>query len=105
MHMEMTRCMLHDKELPKKFWAKATNSTVFLYNRLPTKALNDKTSFEAWYDYKPSLNFLRVFDCVCLSHVSQVKRHKLDKKLTQASSQDTIPPLKPTRCINLKQGS
>nr|CAN65952.1 hypothetical protein VITISV_026757 [Vitis vinifera] len=43
----MTRCMLHDKELPKKFWAKATNSTVFLYNRLPTKALNDKTSFEA----------------------------------------------------------
>ena len=79
--MEMTKCMLHDKELSKKFWAKATNTTVFLYNRLPTKELNDKTSFEAWYGYKPSLDFLRVFDCVCFSHVSQVKRDKLDKKL------------------------
>ena len=79
--MEMTRCMLHDKELPKKFWVEAVSTTIFLYNRLPTKTLKDKTSFEAWYGYKPSLNFLRVFDCVCFSHVPQVKRDKLDKKL------------------------
>ena len=42
----------------------------------------DKTPFEAWYGYKPSLTFLKVFGCVCFAHVPQVKRDKLDKKAT-----------------------
>lgn len=57
--MEMVRYMLQEKELPKTFWAEATNTAVFLQNRLPTKALKDTTPFEAWYVYKPSLNFLK----------------------------------------------
>ncbi|RDX63956.1 hypothetical protein CR513_57549, partial [Mucuna pruriens] len=32
--MEMARCMLHQKELPKKFWAEAANTTVFIQNRI-----------------------------------------------------------------------
>ena len=55
----MARCMLHEKELPKIFWAEATNTTVFMQNRLPTKALKDKTPFEACYGFKPSLSFLK----------------------------------------------
>jgi len=78
--MEMARCMLHEKELPKQFLAEAANTTVFIQNRLPTKALQDKTPFEAWYEYKPSLTFLKVFGCVCFAHVPKVKRDKLDKK-------------------------
>jgi hypothetical protein len=30
--MEMTRCLLHDKGLPKKFWAEAINTAVFLHS-------------------------------------------------------------------------
>jgi len=78
--MEMARCMLQEKEMPKHFWAKAANTTVFLQNRLPSKALKDKTHFEAWNWYKPSLSFLKVFGCVCFAHVPQVKCDKLDKK-------------------------
>ncbi|KAF3667798.1 putative ribonuclease H protein-like, partial [Capsicum annuum] len=78
--IEMTRCMLHKKNLPKKFWAEATNTSVFLQNRLPTKAVRGRTPFEAWYGFKPLLNFLKVFGCHCFSYVSQVKRDKLDKK-------------------------
>jgi transposase InsO family protein len=78
--MEMARCMLHEKDLPKPFWAEAANTAVFLQNRLPTKVLKDKTPFEAWYGYKPSVTFLKVFGCVCFAHVPQVKRDKLDKK-------------------------
>ncbi|KAH9657443.1 Integrase catalytic domain-containing protein [Citrus sinensis] len=48
--MEMARCLLHDKGLPKKFWAEAVNTAVFLLNRLPTKALQKKTPLEAWLD-------------------------------------------------------
>ena len=40
--MEMTRCMLHEKELPKKLWAEAANTAVFLLNRLPTRVLQKK---------------------------------------------------------------
>ena len=37
--MEIKSCLLHDKGLPKEFWAEATHTSVFLLNRLPTKAL------------------------------------------------------------------
>ncbi|KAA0040677.1 pol protein [Cucumis melo var. makuwa] len=46
--MEMTICMLHENSLPKKFWAEAANTVVFLQNRLPTIAVKEKTPFEAW---------------------------------------------------------
>ena len=78
--MEMTRCLLHDKGLPKKFWAKAANTTIFLLNRLPTKALQQRTPFEAWYGYKPMLKNLKTFGCLCFSYIPQVKKDKLDMK-------------------------
>ena len=53
--MEMTRCLLHDKELSKKFWYEAANTSVFLLNRLPSKAFLGKTPFEAWYDFKSKI--------------------------------------------------
>ena len=78
--MEMTRCILHEKELPKKLWAEAANTAVFLLNRLPTRVLQKKTPFEAWFGYKPDLQSLKTFGCLCFSYVPQVKRDKLDKK-------------------------
>jgi len=70
--MKMAICMLHDKELPKTFWAEVVNTTFFLQNHLPTKALRDKTPFEAWYEYKLSLTFLKVFSCDCFAYVAKL---------------------------------
>ncbi|WVY89496.1 hypothetical protein V8G54_035010 [Vigna mungo] len=78
--VEMARCMLHQKELPKKFWAEATNIAVFIQNRLPTRALQNQTPFQAWFGFKPSLYFLKVFGCLFYSHIPQIKRDKLDKR-------------------------
>ncbi|RVW98283.1 Retrovirus-related Pol polyprotein from transposon RE1 [Vitis vinifera] len=50
--MEMTRCLLHEKGLPKKYWAEAAHTSVFLLNRLPTKALQQKTPFEACWSWE-----------------------------------------------------
>ena len=72
--------MLHEKGLPKEYWAEAANTAVFLLNRLPTKAVNGKTPFETWYGYKPSLKNFKVFGCLCFTYVPQIKRDKLDKK-------------------------
>jgi len=81
--MEMVRCMLHEKNLPKMFWAEAANTAVFLQNRLPTKLLEEKTPFEVWYDNKPSLSFLKIFGSICFVHIPQIKRDKLDRKAMQ----------------------
>jgi len=40
----------------------------------------NQTPFEAWYGYKPSLKFLKIFGCLCFTHVLASKRDKLDKR-------------------------
>lgn len=37
--MEIVKCMLHEKDLPKIFRAEAANIVVFLMNRLPIRAI------------------------------------------------------------------
>jgi transposase InsO family protein len=81
--MEMARCLLHEKKLPKKLWSEAANIAVFLLNRLPTRVFHKKTPFKDWFDYKdykPNLQNLKIFGCVCFSFIPQVKRDKLDMK-------------------------
>ena len=45
--MNMSKYLLFEKEMPKQLWAEVVNTIVYLQNRLPTKALNDKTPYEA----------------------------------------------------------
>ena len=72
--------MLLEKCLPKKFWAEAVNTAIFLLNRLPKKAIENQIPYEAWSGIKPSASFLRVFGCICYIHVPSQKRHKLEEK-------------------------
>ena len=78
--MEMVKCILHEKNLPKMFWAEVASTTVFLQNRFPTKLLEEKTPFEVWCNYKTSLSFLKIFGSICFVLVPQIKRDKVDKK-------------------------
>ncbi|KAG8503616.1 hypothetical protein CXB51_001792 [Gossypium anomalum] len=78
--MDMARCFLFQKNLPKTMWAEVVNTAVYIQNRLPTKALEHKTPFEAWFGFKPSLVHLKVFGCLCYSHVPAVKRDELSKR-------------------------
>ena len=78
--MEMYRCLMFEKHLPKKFWAEGVNTSVYLLNRLPTKALEFKTPYEIWYGVTPSLKHLKVFGSICYVHVPKIKRDKLDQK-------------------------
>ena len=59
------------KGMPSRFWGEAVTTVVFIVNRAPTKALKGVTPFEAWYGRKPSVSFLRAFDCI--SHVRKTK--------------------------------
>jgi hypothetical protein len=37
---------------------------VYIFNRSPTKTLNDRTPYEAWHGCKPAVSHLWVFDCL-----------------------------------------
>jgi len=54
--MEMTRCMLHEKELPKKLWAEAANTSMYLLNRMPTRALQKKLLLKLDLDTNQTCN-------------------------------------------------
>lgn len=57
-------------------------TAMFVLNRAPTRSLEDKTPYEAWYGRKPAVHFLRTFGCV--AHVKNTGGHlrKLDDRST-----------------------
>ena len=72
--------MLIDAHLPHKFWAEALSTAVYLRNRSPTKAVEDKTPYEAWSGDRPNVKHLRVFGCIAYANVPKDERKKLDSK-------------------------
>ncbi|RVW83003.1 hypothetical protein CK203_042428 [Vitis vinifera] len=63
--LKMTRCLLHEKDLPKKFWAETASRAVYFLNILLTKALKKQTPFEVWFE------FLRARLGVCIYEVKE----------------------------------
>ncbi|KAI5351333.1 hypothetical protein L3X38_004224 [Prunus dulcis] len=73
--VEMAKAMLHEKELPYYLWAEAVHTAVYILNRCPTKALRNKTPFEAYSTRKPGVAHLKVFGSVCFVHKPEESRH------------------------------
>ncbi|PRQ50963.1 putative RNA-directed DNA polymerase [Rosa chinensis] len=78
--MNMVRCMLSGKEVPKVFWPEAVNWCIYVLNRSPTLAVKGVTPEEAWSSIKPSVDHFCVFGCVAHVHVPDSRRKKLDNK-------------------------
>ena len=78
--VETARCMLAEAKLPRKFWAEAVSTAVYLRNRSPTAAVNGMTPFEALTGDKPCVGILRVFGCLAYVHVPKDERRKFDSK-------------------------
>lgn len=78
--MEMVRAMLIDSGLPHKFWAEALSTAVYLKNRSPSRAISEKTPFEALFGKKQSVKHLQIFGSTCYAHIPTEDRKKLDNK-------------------------
>nr|CAB3451780.1 unnamed protein product [Digitaria exilis] len=78
--MAMARCLLKARDVPSTFWGEAVSTAVFILNRLPTKALRDKTPYEAWHGVKPAVHFMRTFGCVVHVKVTRPHAAKLDDR-------------------------
>ncbi|CAL8993723.1 unnamed protein product [Prunus brigantina] len=75
----MARTMMHEKQIPLKFWAEAVNTAIYLQNRSPTSALDNTTPFEKFSGRKPGVKHLRIFGSLCYIHIPSQKRHKLEE--------------------------
>ena len=75
--IEMVRCMLKDSGMDRKYWAEAIKTAAYVRNRLPCDQNQGKSPFEATMNQKPDLDAMRVFGCICYSHVPKQKRSKL----------------------------
>jgi len=59
--LEKVRAMLHSSGLPKFLWGEAVKHAVYLKNRTPTVALDERTPFEVFFGKKPNLEGLHEF--------------------------------------------
>lgn len=78
--VEKARCLLFDADLGKEFWAEATNTAVYLHNRIVASGLNGKTPYEMWTGTKPEVSHLRIFGSKAMVHIPKEKRQKWDRK-------------------------
>ena len=56
------------------------NTAVYIQNRCYTTSVLEKTPFEAFTGRKPGVKHLKVFGCLCYTHIPSSLRHKWDNK-------------------------
>ncbi|KAJ0464501.1 putative RNA-directed DNA polymerase [Helianthus annuus] len=77
---EVTKSLVHDKNMPSRFWAEAMRAACFVINRLPSQSLEYSSPLEKLTKVKPNVSYLRVFGSVCYVFVPSHLRHKMEKK-------------------------
>ncbi|GJS30368.1 zinc finger, CCHC-type containing protein [Tanacetum coccineum] len=78
--LSTTRSMMKAMKLPLTFWAEAVRHAIYILNRVPTRALVDKTPYEALYNRKPNLENLRIFGCTAYAKITIPHLKKLDDR-------------------------
>lgn len=59
--INMVRCLLTEKNMPKSFWPEAAKWACHVLNRSMTSAVKDMVPEECWSGIKPSVSYFRVF--------------------------------------------
>ncbi|GJZ69558.1 zinc finger, CCHC-type containing protein [Tanacetum coccineum] len=78
--LSTTRSMMKAMKLPLTFWAEAVRHAIYILNRVPTRALVDKTPYEALYNRKPNLENLRIFRCTTYAKITIPHLKNLDDR-------------------------
>ena len=78
--MEAARAMLHDQDIPMHLWAEAARTTVYVQNRTPHRALENKTPEEDFSGKKPKVIHLRIFSCPVYIHIPKEKGKNLQER-------------------------
>ena len=90
--VETARSMLAEAKLPRRFWAEAVATAVYLGNRSPTTAVKGMTPCEALTGEKPQVDTLRVF-------ARRTRGRSLTLRLGDVSSWGTVWLPRDTGCM------
>jgi len=79
--VESARSMLKARDLPNVLWAETVATAVYVLNcTMNRQRDDDKTPFEAWFRFKPSVAHLRPFSCDAYLMIPGGNHKKLDAK-------------------------
>ncbi|GKB58052.1 zinc finger, CCHC-type containing protein [Tanacetum coccineum] len=84
--LSTTRSMMKAMKLPLTFWAEAVKHAIYILNRVPTRALVDKTPYEALYNRKPNLENLRIFGCTAYAKITLLEKYGEKDTITDPDS-------------------
>lgn len=73
------KALLYDQDLPRFLWAKACNTTVYIQNKTPHRALGKKSPEEVFIGRKLEVSHLRIFGSMAYCHIPDEKQSKLDQ--------------------------
>ncbi|KAK9074195.1 hypothetical protein SSX86_006792 [Deinandra increscens subsp. villosa] len=71
--LNVSRALMFQSGVPLRMWTECVLTASYLINRTPSSVLNGRSPYELVYGFKPSLNHLRVFGCLCFSTVLNEK--------------------------------
>ncbi|CAN1345815.1 Retrovirus-related Pol polyprotein from transposon TNT 1-94 [Linum perenne] len=82
--LDLSRTMLLDHNLPKRFWAEAVSTACYILNRTLIRKGLDKTPYELLKNKTPSISYFHPFGCRCF--VLNTKDHlgKFDAKSSES---------------------
>ena len=62
---EMTRAMLHNKDVARNLWGEAFNTAYYMVNRVYFRPGTKKTLYKLWKGRKPNVKYFRIFRSTC----------------------------------------
>nr|GEV10289.1 retrotransposon protein [Tanacetum cinerariifolium] len=77
---EMSRTMLNEQSLPKKFWCNAVDTSTYILNRILIRAMLGRTPYELLKGRKPTLDYFIVFGSKCFILNTKYYLTKFDPK-------------------------
>ena len=78
--LDITRCLLLDKQLPAYLWGEAVKAAAEILNLRSTKRHPNKTPKELFTGKKPTVSHLKIFGSPAFAHIPKVARSKLSPR-------------------------
>ncbi|KAM0026082.1 putative RNA-directed DNA polymerase [Helianthus debilis subsp. tardiflorus] len=78
--LETARALRFGANIPKRFWGECILTAAYVINRLPSKAIKNKTPFEIIWNEKPDYDFLKVYGCLAYFKNTDTKGDKFEER-------------------------
>ena len=66
--LDVARALCFHAHLPLDFWGACVLTATYLINRIPSKILSGKISYEVLFGVKPSYDNIKMFGSLCFAH-------------------------------------